>query len=69
MGQENNSLAIETFTTLRVHQMFSRIQQLQRNCIHEKIWCFGRGYLGPKKDKHTKKNQWSSEHPVATGRQ
>ena len=27
------------------------------------------GYLGPKKDKNTKKIWWSSEHPVATGRQ
>ena len=27
------------------------------------------GYLGPKKDKHTKKIWWSSEHLVATGRQ
>ena len=26
------------------------------------------GYLGPKKDKNTKKIWWSSEHPVATGR-
>ena len=27
------------------------------------------GYLGPKKNKNTKKIRWSSEHPVATGRQ
>ena len=27
------------------------------------------GYLGPKKDKNTKKIWWSSEHLVATGRQ
>ena len=27
------------------------------------------GYLGPKKDKNRKKVWWSSEHPVATGRQ
>ena len=27
------------------------------------------GYIGPKKDKNTKKIWWSSEHPVATGRQ
>ena len=27
------------------------------------------GYLGPKKDKNTKKIWWSLEHPVATGRQ
>ena len=27
------------------------------------------GFLGPKKDKNTKKIWWSSEHPVATGRQ
>ena len=27
------------------------------------------GYLDPKKDKNTKKIWWSSEHPVATGRQ
>ena len=27
------------------------------------------GYLGPKKDKNTKKIWWSSKHPVATGRQ
>ena len=27
------------------------------------------GYLGPKKDKNTKKVWWSSKHPVATGRQ
>ena len=26
------------------------------------------GYLGPKKDKNTKKTWWSSEHPAATGR-
>ena len=27
------------------------------------------GYLGPKKDKNTKKIWWNSEHPVTTGRQ
>ena len=27
------------------------------------------GYLGPKKDKNTKKIWWSSKHPVANGRQ
>ena len=27
------------------------------------------GYLGPKQDENTKKIWWSSEHPVATGRQ
>ena len=27
------------------------------------------GYLGPKKDKNTKKIWWNSEHSVATGRQ
>ena len=27
------------------------------------------GYLGPKKDKNTKKIWWRSEHPVAAGRQ
>ena len=27
------------------------------------------GYLGPKKDKNTRKTWWSSEHPKATGRQ
>ena len=27
------------------------------------------GYLGPKKDKNTTKCWWSSEHPVATGKQ
>ena len=26
------------------------------------------GYLGPKKDKNTKKTWWSSEHPAATDR-
>ena len=26
-------------------------------------------YLGTKKDKNTKKIWWSSEHPIATGRQ
>ena len=38
---------------------------MNKNGVLEEI-C---GYLAPKKDKSTKKIWWSSEHPVATGRQ
>ena len=38
---------------------------MNKDSVLEELW----GYLGPKKDKITKKIWWSSEHPVATGRQ
>ena len=38
---------------------------MNKNVVLEKL----RGYLGPKKEKNTKKIWWSSEHPVASVRQ
>ena len=38
---------------------------MNKDGVLEELCC----YLGPKKDKNTKKIWWSSEHPVATGRQ
>ena len=41
---------------------FKEIVYMNKDCVLEEL-C---GYIGPKKDKNTKKIWWSSEHPLAT---
>ena len=66
-GQENNSLAVETFTTCSSldENNYKEIVYMNKDDVLEEL-C---GYLGQKKDKSTRKISWDSEHPAAIGRQ
>ena len=44
---------------------YKEVVFMNKDCVLEERY----GYLGPKKDKNTKKIWWSLEHPVATDRQ
>ena len=44
---------------------YKEVVFMKKDCVLEERY----GYLGPKKDKNTKKIWWSLEHPVATDRQ